>query len=398
MLGGETITAAGPRARPRDAQPEPAQLARTICIVTGKNRFFVETFGCQMNVNDSEKIAGLLRVARLRAGGRTPTDADFVFVNTCAVREKATEKLYHSLGRLRRLKKKRPELQIGVGGCVAQLEGADGPRRARRTSTCSWARTTSPRARSCSSSRGERRTRRSTSTARPMPSRSPRRRSRTRAACAPTSPRWRAATTSAASAWCPRTRGPEVNRPAARSSAEVESVVARGYREVMLLGQTVNAYRSGERRLRGPARAGRRGRGPRTPALHDVAPGARRRAPGRCAARPAAPSVPYLHLPVQSGSDRVLASMRRGYTRARVPRHDGAAARPGPATSRSRRDVIVGYPGETEAEFEATLEPSSNRSASTGCSPSPTRRVRGRPRCSSPTTCRTTRSAGGSRC
>src|SRR5882672_6520003 len=90
--------------------------------MTTRNRYFVETFGCQMNVNDSEKVAGLLR-----AEGYEPTetaaDADFVFVNTCAVREKAAEKLFSALGRLKQLKASRPNLKIGVGGCVAQLEG-----------------------------------------------------------------------------------------------------------------------------------------------------------------------------------------------------------------------------------------------------------------------------------
>jgi tRNA-2-methylthio-N6-dimethylallyladenosine synthase len=90
--------------------------------MSARNRFYIETFGCQMNVNDSEKVAGLLE-----AEGYEPTasrdDADVVFINTCAVREKAADKLYHALGRLKRAKRERPGLVIGVGGCVAQLEG-----------------------------------------------------------------------------------------------------------------------------------------------------------------------------------------------------------------------------------------------------------------------------------
>jgi tRNA-2-methylthio-N6-dimethylallyladenosine synthase len=82
--------------------------------------FHIETFGCQMNVNDSEKVAGLmLAEGHRRAEG--PGDADFVFINTCAVREKASEKLFHALGRLKKIKDRR-ELVIGVGGCVAQLQ------------------------------------------------------------------------------------------------------------------------------------------------------------------------------------------------------------------------------------------------------------------------------------
>jgi tRNA-2-methylthio-N6-dimethylallyladenosine synthase len=83
--------------------------------------YHIETFGCQMNVNDSEKVAGLmLAEGHRRAEG--PGDADFVFINTCAVREKASEKLFHALGRLKKIKDRR-ELVIGVGGCVAQLQG-----------------------------------------------------------------------------------------------------------------------------------------------------------------------------------------------------------------------------------------------------------------------------------
>jgi tRNA-2-methylthio-N6-dimethylallyladenosine synthase len=85
-------------------------------------RYFIETFGCQMNVNDSEKVAGLLE-ADGYAAAASAREADVVFVNTCAVREKAADKLYHALGRLKALRRERPSLQIGVGGCVAQLQG-----------------------------------------------------------------------------------------------------------------------------------------------------------------------------------------------------------------------------------------------------------------------------------
>jgi tRNA-2-methylthio-N6-dimethylallyladenosine synthase len=93
-------------------------------IDKGKSRrYFVETFGCQMNVNDSEKIAGLLEADGYERGA-SPAEADLVFVNTCAVREKAADKLFHALGRLRPLKAKNPDLLIGIGGCVAQLHGS----------------------------------------------------------------------------------------------------------------------------------------------------------------------------------------------------------------------------------------------------------------------------------
>ena len=89
----------------------------------GKSRYYIETFGCQMNVNDSEKVAGLLQADGYERAPSAAT-ADFVFINTCAVREKAADKLYHALGRLKQAKRARPELVVGVGGCVAQLQGA----------------------------------------------------------------------------------------------------------------------------------------------------------------------------------------------------------------------------------------------------------------------------------
>src|SRR2546425_6782882 len=93
-------------------------------VISGqeRRRFFIQTFGCQMNVNDSEKVAGLLMADGYEKAERAE-EADFVFINTCAVREKASEKLYHAVGRLKRFKAGRPGLRIGVGGCVAQLHG-----------------------------------------------------------------------------------------------------------------------------------------------------------------------------------------------------------------------------------------------------------------------------------
>src|SRR6185436_14038595 len=90
--------------------------------MTARSRYYIQTFGCQMNVNDSEKVAGLLEADGYeRAASRDA--ADVVFINTCAVREKAAEKLYHALGRIKKTKRDRPGLIVGVGGCVAQLQG-----------------------------------------------------------------------------------------------------------------------------------------------------------------------------------------------------------------------------------------------------------------------------------
>lgn len=319
--------------------------------VSPPRTFFIRTFGCQMNVNDSERVAGLLQAQGLRAVDG-PGDADFVFLNTCAVREKATAKFRHALGRLRRLKAQRPGLRVGVGGCVAQLEGEGLLERAKHVDVLVGTHTlhrvptllgeTSSTGRAAVDLDRE-------ADAFAIPGTIAAHESRVRAyvtvmeGC------------NHACSFCvvPRTRGPEVNRPPDDVVREVEALVARGYPEVMLLGQTVNAYRHGGTRF------------PDLLARVDAVAGLRRLRfttshPRHVDARLANAlrdlrrACPYLHLPFQSGSDRVLASMRRGYThrqyldtiallRDRVP--DLALS----------TDVIVGYPGETPDEFEESL-------------------------------------------
>jgi tRNA-2-methylthio-N6-dimethylallyladenosine synthase len=315
-------------------------------------KFHIETFGCQMNVNDSEKVAGLL-LADGYERAEAAADADFVFINTCAVREKAAEKLFHALGRLKRLKMANPDLVVGVGGCVAQLQGLSILERAPYVDvlvgTHNVARVPELVRRAREGFQDcvdlDRR-------AEPfaVPDEVVAHTSRVRAyvtaieGC------------NHVCSFCvvPRTRGPEVCRPPESVLAEVRSLVDRGYPEVMLLGQTVNAYRHGDvdfaellarvheidglRRLRfttsHPSHVGER------------MAGALRELPRLC---------PYLHLPVQSGSDRILASMRRGYTAAEYRDRIGLLRDRRPDLALST-DVIVGYPGETEEDFAATVD------------------------------------------
>jgi len=317
-----------------------------------QRRFFIKTYGCQMNVNDSEKVAGLLMADGYAAAERAE-DAEVVFVNTCAVRERAAEKLYHAVGRLRRLKSRKPGLLVGVGGCVPQLQGPAILERARAVDVLVGTHNIAEvpalfrRARQGSGpivdlDRG------ADSFAVP-PS--------TVAHSDPV----RAYVTvmegcNHVCSFCvvPRTRGPEVCRAPNDVVAEVASLVARGYPEVMLLGQTVDAYRQdgvdfaellarvdavpGLQRLRfttsHPAHVGSR----LADALRDL--------PRVC---------PYLHLPVQSGSDRILASMRRGYTRAQYL-ETIALLRDRVADIALSSDVIAGYPGETEEDFQSTVD------------------------------------------
>jgi tRNA-2-methylthio-N6-dimethylallyladenosine synthase len=314
----------------------------------GKSRFFVRTFGCQMNVNDSERIAGLL-AAEGMTEAEDAASADFVFVNTCAVREKASSKLYHSLSRLKHQKKKSPGLRIGVGGCVAQLEGRAILERA-------------PFVDVLVGTHNVHRVPDLLREARP---------GRTavdldRRADAFSVPDEVVAHTSRVRAYVtaiegcnhvcsfcvvPRTRGPEVNRAPERIVAEVESLVARGYPEVMLLGQTVNAYQYGDvdfaallERVSG-VRGLKRLRFTTSHPEHVSERMAEAlRLPGVC---------PYLHLPVQSGSDRILAAMRRGYSRAEYLQKVAILRSRVPGLALTS-DVIVGYPGETDEDFEAT--------------------------------------------
>ncbi len=318
----------------------------------GKKTFFVQTFGCQMNVNDSERVAGLLR-----SSGYEPAEgeasADFVFLNTCAVREKAASKLQHSLARLRHLKRtSRPDLRIGVGGCVAQLEGAAILERGRPVDVLVGTHNISriPELLEQAETTGEPAVdldRRADAFAVPP------------ALVAHANP-VRAYVTAMEGcnhvcSFCvvPRTRGPEVNRPPGAIVDEVQALVERGFPEVMLLGQTVNAYRcegldfagllervdavAGLQRLRFTTSHPEHVDARMADALRDL--------PRLC---------PYLHLPVQSGSDRMLASMRRGYTRQQYL--DTVALLrdrvPGLALS---TDAIVGYPGESLPDFEETL-------------------------------------------
>ncbi len=316
-----------------------------------KGKYFIETFGCQMNVNDSEKAAGLLESDGMERADSVE-GADVIFVNTCAVRERAAEKLYHAVGRHKGLKKQNPALRIAVGGCVAQLQGGDILERAPAVDVLIGTHNLHdlPRLLRESAGSGERQVALD---------------SRADAFSVPSS---LVAHSSSARAYVtvvegcnhvcsfcvvPRTRGKEVCRSPESILEEVRSLLDRGYHEVMFLGQTVNAYRFGDvdfpdllRRVHDDDDRLWRLRFTTSHPEHVDEKFA------RCFAE--LPRLaPYLHLPVQSGADGILADMRRGYTSAeyldrlrllRSFRRDLALT----------ADVIVGYPGETEDDFEAT--------------------------------------------
>jgi tRNA-2-methylthio-N6-dimethylallyladenosine synthase len=320
-------------------------------------RFFVRTYGCQMNEHDSERLAGLLA-----ADGMEPADdldtADVVVLNTCCIRENADNKLYGQLGRLKALKATRPDLQIAVGGCLAQKDRELIVERAGHvdvvfgTHNLAHAVTLLDEARS---------------TGRPVveiveeheeyPSALPARRDH------------------AFSAWVtiqlgcdnsctfcivPIVRGKEVSRRMGDIVREVEDLVADGVREVTLLGQNVNSY---GRDL---------GAGQYRPQFADLlraldpvdgldrirftSPHPKDLRPETIAAMAECASVcEHLHLPLQAGSDRTLARMHRGYTAERYLARL-AAARDAIPDLAVTTDLIVGFPGETDDDFERTLD------------------------------------------
>jgi tRNA-2-methylthio-N6-dimethylallyladenosine synthase len=316
-------------------------------------KLHVITYGCQMNEYDSERVAGLLREHCYELT-ENAADADLILVNTCAIREKAEDKVFSKLGELRALKVKRPEVVLGVMGCMAQLQQGTVQKRAPYVDLVFGSPAVARVGELVARVRRERRPLMDTAeaplvkiTARP-----------------PSASRLKAYVTVMEGCekhctFCvvPRTRGRERSHPPEAIVAEVRALVAEGCREVTLLGQTVNAY---GRDLTPPtdlAELFRR--------VNEVEGLARIRfttsnpynlTPRLIAAMRDVPKVcEWFHLPLQSGSDRVLERMNRGYTRAQYLDLVAALRDAVPELALST-DLIVGFPGETEADFEATLE------------------------------------------
>ncbi|MCX7164011.1 MAG: tRNA (N6-isopentenyl adenosine(37)-C2)-methylthiotransferase MiaB [Rhodocyclales bacterium] len=326
-------------------------------------KVFIRTFGCQMNEYDSDKMADVLAGSEGVVKTENPEEADIILFNTCSVREKAQEKVFHDLGRVRHLKQLNPNLVIGVGGCVASQEGAAivarapyvdlvfGPQTLHRLPQMLAARRSSGRAQ--------------VDVSFPEIEKFD--------ALPPAGHTGTSAFVSimeGCSKYCsfcvvPYTRGEEVSRPLADVLAEITALVERGVREITLLGQNVNAYRGkfagagddededltadlaflietlagidGIERLRYTTSHPRE----MTQRLIDTY-------------RSTPKLVSHLHLPVQSGSDRILAAMKRGYSvlefKSLVKKLK--AARPDLSLS---SDFIIGFPGEIEEDFEKTM-------------------------------------------
>lgn len=321
------------------------------------SKLYIKTYGCQMNEYDSARMADVLRESHGLELTSSPERADVILLNTCSVREKAQEKVFSQLGRWRELKLDRPDLIIGVGGCVASQEGEAIRDRAPYVDLVFGPQTLHRLPAMLDVARG-----RSTPVvdvsfpeiekfdALPEPR-----------AEGPTA---FVSVMEGCSKYCtfcvvPYTRGEEVSRPFDDVIAEVAGLASQGVREVTLLGQNVNAYR-------GPT--------------HDGASADLALLIGYVAAidgidrirfttshplefsdrlieayRDVPELVSHVHLPVQSGSDRILAAMKRGHTAEDYCRRIARLREVRPDISISS-DFIVGFPGESEADFQTTMD------------------------------------------
>lgn len=321
----------------------------------GARKVFIKTYGCQMNVYDSERMAEALGERGYETADAAE-DADLILLNTCHIREKAAEKVYSELGRYKGLKAANPELKIAVAGCVAQAEGAEIAARQPLVDIVvgpqSYHRLPELEARA---REGEV----AIDTEFPEEDKFDRLASRPKARRGPTAFLTVQEGCDKFCAFCvvPYTRGAEASRPAARLVEEARALVERGAREITLLGQNVNAYggvgEGGEWSLARLIRALARIDG--LERIRYTTSHPRDMADDLIAAHGEVDKLmPYLHLPVQSGSDRVLKRMNRGHTAESYVRivERVRAARPDILLS---GDFIVGFPEETEEDFEATI-------------------------------------------
>ena len=318
---------------------------------------FIKTYGCQMNEYDSGRMADMMKQAYGLRLVATPDQADVILMNTCSVREKAEDKVYSELGRYKKLKDKRPDMIIGVGGCVGQQEGERIQKRAPYVDIVFGPQTYHRLPEMIKEIRRDR----ICLTEIDMPEiekfdHLPKAESHGASGCV--------TIMEGCDKFCtfcvvPYTRGPEISRPVSDILDECRELLAGGAVEISLLGQNVNAYR---------------GPGPDeeewdfTMLLYAVAElaGLKRlrfstshpmeMTSELCLAFAEIPQLmPYLHLPVQSGSDDLLKVMHRGHNRETYFRIIDELREHCPDIALSS-DFIVGYPGETEEDFEATLD------------------------------------------
>ncbi len=327
--------------------------------MTVPKKLFIKTYGCQMNVYDSERMAEALAPEGY-VQSDTPEGADMILLNTCHIREKAAEKVYSELGRMKLHKQDNPNLKIGVAGCVAQAEGAEIMRRQPAVDLV-----VGPQSYHRLPELLVKNKRAAIETAFPiedkfdhLPNRGAGRGPKARRAPASFLTVQEGCDKFCAFCVVPYTRGAEFSRPVDRVLREARDLVERGVREITLLGQNVNAYH-------GAKDSQTWGLAQLIWALSEIDGLERIRfttshpndmdsalieAHAGCAKL-----MPYLHLPVQSGSDKILKLMNRKHTAQSYLDVVGRirAARPDLMLS---GDFIVGFPGETDQDFQDTLE------------------------------------------
>jgi tRNA-2-methylthio-N6-dimethylallyladenosine synthase len=324
---------------------------------TTTKKLYIKTHGCQMNEYDSSRMRDLLGESHNMVATENPEDADVILINTCSIREKAQEKLFHELGRWKQLKKKNPNLVIGVGGCVASQEGAAIAERAPYVDLIFGPQTLHR-----------------------LPEMMETKRENGAVVVDISFPEIEkfdrlpqpdadgvsafVSIMEGCSKYCtfcvvPYTRGEEVSRPVADVMAEIVHLAGQGVREVNLLGQNVNAYRGAGKdgtvvdlaelityvaAIEGIDRIRFTTSHPVefSDALIDVY-------------NEVPELVSHLHLPVQSGSDRILMAMKRGHTVLEYKSKLRRLKKIRPNISFSS-DFIIGFPGETDADFEATMK------------------------------------------
>jgi tRNA-2-methylthio-N6-dimethylallyladenosine synthase len=322
-------------------------------------KFVIRTFGCQMNEHDSERLAGLM-VAEGMVATADESEADVVIFNTCTIRENADLKLYSALGQMKAIKERRPEMQIAVGGCMAQKARGQILERAHWVDVVFGTHNLAGAPRLLARARTEGPIVEILDAPDPEANRD-------------MAPALYAVRELPFAAWItiqtgcdntcaycivPSVRGAEISRPFEDLVIEAEMLAATGVTEITVLGQNVNSYgRDITRRsplfadlLRALARVEGIER------IRFTSPHPKDLGPETIAAMAESPTVcPQLHLPLQSGSNRVLKAMRRGYkverymerlAKARDAIHDLAVT----------TDLIVGFPGESDADFDETLE------------------------------------------
>lgn len=319
-------------------------------------KLYIQTYGCQMNDYDSDRLADLLAASHGMVLTDDPEQAQVLLINTCSIREGAQEKLFHHLGRLKQLKRKNPDLVIGVGGCVASQEGSRITERAPQVDLVFGPQTLHQVPAMLNRHRQDKIRILDTSFPSiekfdhlPAPS--------------VDGPVAKVSVMEGCSKYCsfcvvPYTRGREVSRPLEDVLDELRHLAERGVREVNLLGQNVNAYRG---MVDGRAEVDLAELMTYTAAIPGI---------DRIRFTTSHPLefgdtlvqafadikelASHLHLPVQSGSDRILGLMKRGYKADSYLRIIEAVRTARPNISLSS-DFIVGFPGETEADFEATM-------------------------------------------